>query len=285
MCGALSEWIPHSFLFAGWPHTTRTDSSRIPLLTQRNSLSITGGDVGDAPPKVTSEDVLVTAYSLLQCLSEKTGAIAATLFQVPCTPALFSADPRHLRRGEDAWQPPALPCGWLLGENNDFLHAAPYAFQCFLRSVPEIGQVLNQEPAGTSAPPPATPTPVRDGVVPGSSPLSLAGCGSSSKCEIRCTEEACDEAKIDCGPSSDCLIECTGKEACKDVVITPENQGGVIRVLCDGDQSCQRHEGKGRRDGDTQNKEYDCKGDNPCTILPQGATCYGKKEDDHTSWE
>lgn len=60
------------------------------------SLWITGGSMGDSPPKASDEDIRVSA-----ALATYTGMVMGALFQIPNERVTFSADPEQRSLGED----------------------------------------------------------------------------------------------------------------------------------------------------------------------------------------
>jgi PhoPQ-activated pathogenicity-related protein len=66
-----------------------------------SAIYATGGKIehnADGPPKILSEDIIIPAL-----LSEATGTICATLYQVPEEPIVFASDPSKKQRIEDAF--------------------------------------------------------------------------------------------------------------------------------------------------------------------------------------
>ncbi|KAJ9467326.1 Autocrine proliferation repressor protein A [Diplonema papillatum] len=80
-----------------WTHQIVVVVPRAHTKKDKGVLWVTGSCNNDAPPGNTAQDVL-----LVDAISATTGSIAAALFQVPNCPIVYSADPTHASRREDA---------------------------------------------------------------------------------------------------------------------------------------------------------------------------------------
>jgi len=79
--------------------------------------------VGDGPPDVNDEDVLVTLLLALE-----TNTICGTLWQIPNQPIEFVNDPKHQQRGEDA----LMAFGWNYYMTNYLTDPLAYEWVCLL---------------------------------------------------------------------------------------------------------------------------------------------------------